>query len=119
MPAQTLRDAYKAWGDWVNHILRKPTDAEIAALMPVDHPIPVDQMTVGEVLDFQENLWKAKQVREVIGVIRKEVAYARRNEHHQITSLFTKEEIAAISPETMAKLKARFGELNETVKGNF
>lgn len=115
----TLREAYKAWGDIINSYLREPTDEELAQLMPVDHPIDLEKMTVGEIQEFQANLWKAKQVRNIVGLLRKETAYARRNEHHQISNLFTKDEIAAISPETMRRIKERFASLNEAVRAEF
>lgn len=119
MPAQTLREAYAAWGEIIPHYLREPTDEDIAKLMPVDHPLPLEKMTVGDYLDFKQNLWLAKQVREIIGLLRKETAYARRNEHHQMSKLLTSDELANLSPSTKAALKRRFAELNETVKGEF
>lgn len=119
MAEMTLREAYKAWGDTINHYLREPTDEEIAALMPADHPLPLDKMTVGDYLDFKKNLWQAKQAREIIGLLRKETAYARRNEHHQLSKMFTAEELASFSPATVSALKKRFGELNEVIKGKF
>lgn len=119
MPAQTLREAYAAWGEVINHYLREPTDEEIDKLMPLDHPLPLDEMTVGDYLDFKKTLWQSKQVREIIGLLRKETAYARRNEHHQTSKLFTNAELASISPATKAALKRRFAELNETIKGSF
>lgn len=119
MPLLTLQEAYKAWGDTLNHYLREPTDDELAALMPADHPIDVEKMTVGEVQDLQANLWKASQIRHIIGLLRKEVAYARRNEQHVISRLFTKAELDALSPQTISRLKERFDELNEVVKGSF
>lgn len=64
-----LREAYKKWGDKVRHILREPTDAEIAALMPAFHPLPLDTMTVGDWLDYRKNLWQSVQVREIIGLL--------------------------------------------------
>lgn len=119
MSELTLKDSYSAWGDLVNEYLREPTDEEIAALMPVDHPLPLEKMTVGDYLDFKKNLWQAKQARNIIGLLRKETAYARRNEHHQMSKLFTNEELASISPATKAALKRRFDELNEVIKGKF
>lgn len=119
MPALTLREAYQAWGDIIDSYLREATDDDIAKLMPVDHPIDIEKMTVGEYLDFKKNLWRSSQARNIIGLLRKETAYARRNEHHQITKLFTADEIKNLSPETVKRLKERFAELNETVKGKF
>ena len=119
MPLVKLREAYKAWGDVVDHYLREPTTEEITKLMPVDHALPLELMTVGDYLNFKANLWQATQKRNIIGLIRKEVAFARRNEHHQIAGLFAKGEYEALSDETKAKIKARFDELNEAVKGKF
>lgn len=113
-----FRDAHKAWGKWLEVTLREPTDEEITKLMPVDHQIPVDKMTVGDYIDFKKNIWRAKQTSEIIGLLMKEVAYARRNEHHKLAEIFGKEAYEALPDEVKAGLKKRFSELNEEVKGN-
>lgn len=64
-----LRDAYKKWGNQVQHILREPTDAEIAALMPAFHPLPLDTMTVGGWLEYRKKLWQSVQTREIIRLL--------------------------------------------------
>jgi len=119
MSLLTLREAYKAWSPALDHYMREPTDAEIAALMPVDHPLPLDKMTVGEMQDFQKNLWQAKQKRDIVGMLRKEVAFARRNEHHVLNGIFGKEVYELLSQEAKDALHARFAELNEALKGKF
>lgn len=119
MPLLTLREAYEAWDGPVEHYLREPTDAELANLMPVDHPIDLEKMTVGEVQDFQKNLWHAKQKRDLIGMLRKETAFARRNEHHVLNGIFGKEFYNSLNQEQKDALKARFAELNEAVKAEF
>lgn len=67
-----LRAAYKLYSDRVNHILREPTEEELVKLLPAFH-IPKNKdgspYTVGQYLDFTKSLWKAKQVREIIGLL--------------------------------------------------
>lgn len=64
-----LRDAYKKWSGKLYHIMREPTPADIAPLMPAFHPLPLATMTVGDWLDYQKNLWQAVQVREIIRLL--------------------------------------------------
>lgn len=64
-----LRDAYKKYSDQIDHILRDPTPADIAPLMPAFHPLPLSTITVGDWLDYQKNLWHAVQKRALIGLL--------------------------------------------------
>lgn len=64
-----LRAAYKKYSDPIREILRDPTDDEIAQLMPLDHPLDVKTMTVGQWLDFTKNLWKSVQTRQIISLL--------------------------------------------------
>lgn len=112
----TAEDAYKAWAETVGSLVREPTAAEIAAFMPEEHPLPLEKMTVGDYLDFKNNLWKAEQVRQIVNLLIRETAFARRNEHHQLARIFGKEVYEAL-PETVKEaIKARFAELSEAVK---
>lgn len=113
----TTREAHQAWGDIINDVLREPTDAEIAKLMPADHPLPLDKMTVGDYLDFKKNVWKAAQVSQIIYLLKKETAYARRNEHHQLGKIFGKEVWDGLPQSVKDAVKVRFDELNAEVKG--
>lgn len=115
----TLEKAYEAWAGPVNAYLREPTPEDLAALTP---EIPEEDraiMTVGQLEDMQMDLWKQKQARDLIGLIRKEAAFARRNEHHQLAAIIGKEQYAALTDETKEKIKARFAELNQAVKAEF
>jgi hypothetical protein len=76
-------------------------------------------MTVGQLEDKTKELWKQRQVRNVVGLMRKEAAFARRNEHHVLNGIFGKEVFEHLSDEAKEKLHARFAELNEAVKAEF
>ena len=70
-----LREYYKKYSDRVNHILREPTEEELAGMLPALHPLQNpdgSQMTVGQYRDFTHKVWKTKQVREIIGLLMEE-----------------------------------------------
>lgn len=115
----TLEKAYEAWAGPVNAYLRDPSPEDLAALTPEIPEEDRANMTVADLQDMQMKLWKEKQARDIIGLLRKEAAFARRNEHHQLAQIIGKEQYAALSQETKDKIKARFAELNEAVKAKF
>lgn len=115
----SIEKAYEAWSGPVNAYLRDPSPEDLAALTP---EIPEEDraiMTVGQLEEMQLKLWKEKQARDIIGLLRKEAAFARRNEHHQLAAIIGKEQYEAMSQETKDGIKARFAELNEAVKAEF
>lgn len=115
----TLEKAYEAWAGPVNAYLRDPSPEDLAALTP---EIPEEDratMTVGQLEEKTKALWKEKQARDIIGLLRKEAAFARRNEHHVLNGIFGKEVYELLSNEAKAKLHARFNELNKAVKAEF
>lgn len=115
----TLEKAYAAWEGPVTAYLREPTDKDLAAITPEIPAEDRDKMTVGQLQDLQKKLWKEHQLRNIIGLLRKEAAFARRNEHHILNGIFGKEFYNSLSQEQKDALKARFTELNEAVKAEF
>lgn len=115
----TLEKAYEAWSGPVEAYLREPTIEELAALTPELSDEEISNMNVGELQDLQRKLWKERQVRNLVGLLRKEAAFARRNEHHVLNGIFGKEVLEHLSVEAKEKLHARFKELNEAVKADF
>lgn len=91
-----LSEAYQKYSDKLDHILRNPTDTEIAALLPVDHPLPLKRMTVGQYLDFCQDIWYSKQKREIIVLLAKAenkhpLVLAPTNKHGQPIGNFPKD----------------------------
>lgn len=119
MPLLTLEQANTAWGDILAEYLREPTEDEIAKLMPPEYKLPIAEWTVGDYLDFKKELWLHHQQRNLIGLLRKETAFARRNEHHQLAKIFGKDIMNSLTEDQKKALHARFDELNEAVKGKF
>lgn len=115
----TLEKAYEAWGDPINAYLRDPSPEELAALTPEIPEEDRANMTVGQLEDKTKEIWKQRQVRNIVGLMRKEAAFARRNEHHVLNGIFGREVFDTISPAAKDKLHARFAELNEAVKAEF
>lgn len=67
-----LRIAYKKYSERLDYILREPTDKDKAGLFPALHKLKRRDgkpVTVGDYLDFSERAWKAKQKREIIGLL--------------------------------------------------
>lgn len=115
----TLEKANEAWAGPVSEYLRDPTSAELAALTPEIPEEDRGNMTVGQLEDKTKELWKQRQVRNVVGLLRKEAAFARRNEHHVLNGIFGKEFYESLTDAQKDALKARFTELNEAVKAEF
>lgn len=71
---EPFRSAYKRFHQRVEHILREPTEAELAGCLPALHPLTRNgkQLTVGEYRDFAHQAWHAKQVSEIIRLIQQE-----------------------------------------------
>jgi hypothetical protein len=115
----TLEKANAAWEAPVTAYLRDPSPEELAALTPELSDEERANMSVGDLQDMQMSLWKKQQVRNVVGLLRKEAAFARRNEHHVLNGIFGKEFYNSLTQEQKDALKARFNELNEAVKAEF
>lgn len=115
----TLEKAYEAWAGPVEAYLREPTSEELAAITPELSDDERENMSVGDLQDLQMKLWKERQVRNFVGLLRKEAAFARRNEHHVLNGIFGKEFYGTLSQDAKDKLHARFAELNEAVKAEF
>lgn len=115
----TLEKANEAWAGPVEAYLRDPTPEDLAAITPEIPEEDRANMTVGDLEDLQMKIWKQRQVRNVVGLLRKEAAFARRNEHHVLNGIFGKEVFEHLSQEAKDKLHARFAELNEAVKAEF
>lgn len=64
-----FRTAYKKYSGKIKELLREPTDADISAMMPVDHPYELENFTVGQWLDFRKDLWQAKQVSAIVRML--------------------------------------------------
>lgn len=67
-----MRPYYKKYSERLYTILREPTEAELAGLLPAFHTLKKSggkPMTVGDYLDFTRNAWKAKQVSELIKLL--------------------------------------------------
>lgn len=89
-------------------IFVKHTESDVMAMMATINKYWTTSTGDPELKDFaiyMLNLMDEK--------VNKEAAYARRNEHHQISKLLTSEELANLSPATRAALKRRFAELNK------
>lgn len=82
---EPFRSAYKRYHQRVEYILREPTEAELAAMLPAFHPLERKDgkpMTVGDYRDFTTKVWKAKQVSDVIRLIQQEgVQYIKEEAH--------------------------------------
>ena len=78
---EPFRSAYKRYYQRVEHILREPTEEELASLLPAFHPLERTDgkpITVGDYIDFTRKAWHAKQVSEIIRLIQQEgVQYIR------------------------------------------
>lgn len=78
---EPFRSAYKRYHQRVEHILRKPTEAELAGMLPAFHPLERKDgkpMTVGDYQDFTRKVWHSKQVSDIIRLIQQEgVQYIR------------------------------------------
>jgi len=67
-----LRDAYKKWSDPLDAILAEPTEQDLAGCIPAFHQLTNPNgtpMTVGQYHDFAVRAYKAKQKREIIGLL--------------------------------------------------
>lgn len=82
---EPFRASYKRYHQRVEHILRQPTEAELAACLPALHPLQRKDgkpLTVGEYRDFAHRAWHAKQVAEIIRLIQQEgVQYIKEDAH--------------------------------------
>lgn len=78
---ESFRDVYKRYHQRVKHILREPTELELANTLPAFHPLERKDgkpVTVGDYRDFAAQAWKAKQVTEIVLLIRQaEAQYIR------------------------------------------
>lgn len=115
----TIEKAYEAWAGPVQAYLRDPSPEDLAALTTELSEEQRANMSVGDLQDMQMDLWKQQQVRNVVGLLRKEAAFARRNEHHVLNGILGKEFYNSLTDAQKDGLKARFGELNEAVKAEF
>lgn len=115
----TLEKAYEAWGDPISAYLRDPSPEELTAITPEIPEEDRANMTVGQLEDKTKEIWKQRQVRNIVGLMRKEAAFARRNEHHVLNGIFGKEFYESLTDQQKDALKARFAELNEAVKAEF
>lgn len=67
-----LREYYREYSDRIDHILRKPTEEELAGLMPAFHKLKRpdgSDATIGDYERFAKDAWRAKQKREIIDLI--------------------------------------------------
>lgn len=115
----TLEKANEAWAGPVSAYLRDPSPEDLAAVTPELSDEERANMSVGDLQDLQMKIWKENQVRNVVGLLRKEAAFARRNEHHQLAKIFGKDVMDMLTQEQKDALHARFAELNEAVKAEF
>jgi len=115
----TLEKANEAWAGPVEAYLRDPTPEDLAAITPELSDEERAAMSVGDLQDMQMKIWKSNQVRNMVGLLRKEAAFARRNEHHVLNGIFGKEFFNTLTDAQKDGLKARFAELNEAVKAEF
>lgn len=70
-----FRPAYIKYHKEIEHILREPTEQELAGMLPAFHPLERNgkQLTVGEYRDFTKKAWHAKQVSDIVRLIQREV----------------------------------------------
>lgn len=115
---KTIEEGNKAWGTFIDTILHEPTEAELAQFIPEVPDEDRDKVTIEKLNEMTLERYQAQQKADLIWLLIKETAYARRNEQHVMSKLFTKAEVENLSPETVSKLKDRFAELNAVVKGN-
>lgn len=82
---EPFRAAYKRYHQRVEHILREPTQEELAGMLPAFHPLQRKDgkpMTVGDYQDFTQRAWKAKQVADVVRLVQQaEAQYVKEDMH--------------------------------------
>lgn len=115
---KTIKEGNQAWGAYIDSILHEPTESELAQFIPEISDEDRDKVTIEQLNEMTLQRYQEQQKADLIWLLIKETAYARRNEQHVMAKLFGKEDVEKLSPETVIKLKERFAELNAVVKGN-